>query len=494
VFQFSLYLHKCLISVATVVVSFGISGFAQAQFWNGLPSDLPRDVSIDLVQAPSSNQILSGNATTGLSYTGTELPVNTGALVPIRNSYLGPTIRAWQGYNLSVHFVNQIGAPSITHWHGLDVPASMDGHPEAAIPSGSVFNYSFKVLNRAGTYWYHPHPDMATATQVYAGLAGFLIVHDRAEQKLNLPSGQFDVPLCIQDATFDSGNQRIYNPSMMPGFFGSTILVNGQANYIHSSVTKVYRLRLLNGSVSRIYKLAFSDGTPMVAIGTDGGLLDKPKTYPYIILSPGERVEVWADFRNKTVGSQITLQSLAFSSNGGQGAAVNIMKFAINRAVSGARRFAEDLTNREPYRLIDAININNPKIYAITTSGMDFLLNGGLFGMNTVAPNEIAKINTLEVISVTNTGTSMVMPHPIHFHGRQFQMLDRTVLPANLASWNTIKDGLMMTGWKDTFLIMPGETVRILVRHGNYPGKFMYHCHNLHHEDMGMMRNFRLDP
>ena len=114
--------------------------------------------------------------------------------------------------------------------------------------------------------------------------------------------------------------------------------------------------------------------------------------------------------------------------------------------------------------------------------------------MMAVAPNEVARCETLEVITVTNTAGMMVVPHPIHFHGRQFQILDRTVTPTGLANWNTVKDGLVDQGWKDTFLIMPGETVRILVRHGAYPGLFMYHCHNLAHEDMGMMRNFLLTP
>ncbi len=456
------------------------------------------DIEVNMRQAPSSTQLFNGPPTNGWSYSGTVAlgPANT--LVPVPNSYLGPTIHAWKGQNMTIHMNYQIGQPGVTHWHGLDVPASMDGYPTDTTPDNQTFTYSFPILNRAGTYWYHPHTDMQTVEQVFAGLAGYFIVHDAEESRLGLPSGEFDLPVCIQDTTFDANNQRIYNGNMLTGYFGSTMLVNGWPNYVHSAATRVYRLRLLNGSVSRIYKLAFSDGTPMVAIGTDGGLLDVPRTYPYIMLAPGERVEVWADFRNKPVGSQITLQSLAFVNSGSQGAAVNVMRFSIDRAQTELKALPAVLSTIKPYRLQDAVNAANPKVYPINvmSSGghVMFTINGGLWVPNAVAANEIAQCNTLEVIQVTNTTGFAIIPHPIHFHGRQFQMLDRSVTAAGLTGWNTVKDGLIMNGWKDTFLIMPYETVRVLVRHSSYPGMFVYHCHNLEHEDMNMMRNFLLQP
>lgn len=456
-------------------------------------------LKIDLLQSPRAQQILpTGPATNGFSYSGTVISGPASTLVNVPNSYLGPIIQAWTGQEVSIRFINQIGQQSITHWHGLDVPAAMDGYPTVTAPSGGTFSYQFTVRNRAGTYWYHPHTDMMTVEQVYAGLAGYFIVHDEEEAKLKLPSGEFDLPVCIQDTTFDANNQRVYNANMMVGFFGTTQLVNGWPNYVHSAATRVYRLRLLNGSVSRIYKLAFSDGTPMVAIGTDGGLLDRPRTYPYIMLAPGERVELWADFRNKPVGSQITLQSLAFVNNGGQGAPVNIMRFSIDRAQAETKVLPATLSSITPYRLAGAVNKDTPKVYPINMvvagGHVNFTLNGGSFVAGMVAPNEVAHCGDLEVIQVTNLSGAAIIPHPIHFHGRQFQMLDRTVAPSGITGWNTVKDGLIMNGWKDTFLIMPYETVRILVRHSTYPGMFVYHCHNLEHEDMNMMRNFRLDP
>ncbi len=446
-------------------------------------------------QAPRMQQILAGAETEVWAYRGSVLTGNRGSLTQMPNSFLGPTITVWKGQQVTLDLTNLVGEDSTTHWHGLDVPADMDGHPSFAFPSGDTYRFSFPVLNRAGTYWYHPHPDMMTGSQIQMGLAGFLIVRDPEEARLYLPSGAYDLPLCIQDRTFDANNQLVYSPSGMSGFFGTTMLVNGHPNYVHETASRVHRLRLLNGSTSRIYKLAFSDGTPMVIIGNDGGLLAAPETKPYLILPPGERAEVWADFRGKPVGTQITLRTLAFSGAGGQqGAVRDIMRFSITQAVTEKRTLPATLSAITRYQLADAINLNNPKTYAIDFDGDLFTLNGGLFEMFEVAANEIARCNTLEVITVSNTAGAVQIPHPIHFHGRPFQILDRTITGAQQANWNTVKDGYNDSGWKDTFMLMPGETVRLLIRYGAYPGLFNYHCHNLHHEDMGMMRNFRLDP
>ena len=140
-----------------------------------------------------------------------------------------------------------------------------------------------------------------TAEQAYRGLASYFIVSDDAEQALDLPRGEYDLPICIQDADFDSNNQWVLPDANMVGFFGDTTLVNGNPNVNVSAATRIYRMRLLNGSQSRILKLAFSDGTPVVVIGVDGGLLEAPEEYPYVILSPGERIELWTDFSAKNI-------------------------------------------------------------------------------------------------------------------------------------------------------------------------------------------------
>lgn len=448
---------------------------------------------IDLIQAPTQVQVRAGLKTNVWRYVGAVRAGSVG-LQTVPGSYLGPTIRARQGDLMRIRLYNQIGEESITHWHGLDVPADMDGHPEHVVAHNQTYDYEFPILNRAGTYWYHPHPDMRTGQQVLNGLAGFFIVHDDEEDQLPLPRGPQDVPLCIQDRSFDAANQFTYAFNMMAGFLGTTLLVNGRPDYVLSVATRAYRLRLLNGSNSRIYKLAFNDGTPLVVIGTDGGLIDAPREYPYVILSPGERVDLWADFRGRPVGHQATLQSLAFSGAGGaQGGLLNVMRVSVDRAEAETLALPQTLTPVRRYRLQDAVNAANPKTYPINFQmGSGFTLNGAPFNMTVVAVNERATCGTLELIQITNTTGMQVVAHPVHFHGRQFQILDRAVTAGGLANWETVRQGYVDVGWKDTFLMMPGETVRLLVRHSAYAGKFLYHCHNLVHEDMGMMRNFQL--
>ena len=195
---------RLIAAALSTVAIFGLGAArAQAQF-------KPEPIKIDLLQSPRAQQILpTGPATNGFSYSGTVVSGPASTLVNVPNSYLGPIIQAWTGQQVSIRLINQIGQESITHWHGLDVPAAMDGYPTVTAPSDGTFSYQFTVRNRAGTYWYHPHTDMLTVEQVYAGLAGYFIVHDEEEAKLKLPSGEFDLPVCIQDVTFNASNPRV---------------------------------------------------------------------------------------------------------------------------------------------------------------------------------------------------------------------------------------------------------------------------------------------
>lgn len=479
-----------------------VPGFAQQIVGQSGPATplTPEPIRIELYAKSKSASVLPGNQTSVLSYDGSLLAGPPRALTP-GPSYLGPTMRFNTGEHVQIRVYNQLLTEHVTHWHGLDVPAEADGHPRLAVMPGQNYLVDFSVENRAGTYWYHPHPDMRTARQVANGLAGFIIVHDGEERALNLPRGEYDVPLVLQDRQIDAENQFVYDDPMMympAGYLGDRILVNGQANFTLDAATRVYRLRLLNGSNARVYKLQWSDGTPMVAIGNDGGLIDVPRTYPYIMLSPGERIELWADFRNKPVGSQVTLRSLAFSGAGPAGsstlpqaAAFDVMTVAINRAIPESAKLPDKLSDIAPLRLQDAVNAGNAKVIPLNTTGNPpvFTLNNAPFELEAVAANEEIKAGSLELWSfVNNTG----LVHPIHFHGRQFQIVDRTVTVARRTQWLTVSSGYCDYGWKDTFTIMPGETVRVLIRFSKYPGLFLYHCHNLEHEDAGMMRNYRL--
>ena len=328
-----------------------------------------------------------------------------------------------------------------------------------------------------------------TGEQAYRGLASFFIVSDENEQALDLPRGEFDLPLCIQDADFDANNQWVYNGTNMQGFFGGTTLVNGNPNVSYSAATRMYRLRLLNGSQSRILKLAFSDGTPVVVLGVDGGLLEAPEEYPYIIMGPGERYELWADFSGKNVGDVLTLKTLEFSGAGpGQGVADDIMTFTIDRQEEETLSLPLSLGSMG--EIFDVADVQGEKTWPISFSPPNFMINGGLFSMLHASENEQALGDTLEMVTITNSSGQMKFAHPMHFHGRQFQIHSRSMSSTGQVDYDTVKDGLVNSGWKDTFVIMPYETVKFLVRWSRHPGLFVYHCHNLPHEDMGMMRNF----
>lgn len=475
------------------------------------------DVEIELRAAPDAVPIWAGQATQVWRFHAKVLSGNPRAVEHLPGSYSGPIIRVKRGQRVRIHFKNQLTQPSIVHWHGLIIPEVMDGHPSYAVPPGGRYDYEFVVNNRAGTYWFHPHPHELTGPQVYAGLAGLFIVSDEEESALGLPSGGQDVALIIQDRSFTADNQLRYLNSGggmmgmmggMMGFTGDHILVNGRPNYVLPVERQAYRLRLLNGSNSRIYKLAWHDGTPMTVIGSDGGLLGAPARKPYVTLAPSERVELWVDFSNRNPGDQLTLHSLPFAAGSGgpmmgrmggggmaNGSAFPVLGVRVGGGAKLAGRLPDRLTNIPVAQPDQAVNREQPRSIRVTASGMTWSLNGRLFKMNEVAPDEIVRLGSTEIwefVNEASMGMMGSMPHPLHVHGVQFQVIDRRVHPSMVEAWRSVSGGYVNEGWKDTVLVMPGERVRVLMRFDGHPGIFLYHCHNLEHEDMGMMRNFMI--
>jgi FtsP/CotA-like multicopper oxidase with cupredoxin domain len=499
---------------AAALVTGGIPSFAGAVGADtGLKSaeNFEPDLDIALKAAPDEIPIFPGNPTRVWRYRAQLLKGDPAGLINLKRSYLGPIIRAQTGQKVRIRFSNDIADETIVHWHGLHVPADMDGHPRFVIPKGDSYLYEFEVRNRAGTYWYHPHPHGLTGPQVYGGMAGLFLVSDDEEKDAGLPSGIYDIPLVIQDRAFDNNNQLIYisgHPmERMNGFLGDWIMVNGQPDFSLPVSTRAYRLRLLNGSNSRIYKLAWQDGRLLTIIGTDGGLLEKPVQRPYVILGPGERLELWADFSNDAVGSELFLVSLPFDAGamgGGRmgrrmmgpaaglpnGAGFSILRVKVHRREKESLSLPQRLSTIDRYRWTDAVNRDYPRRFHLVMRHMAWTINGRTFRMQEVADDERVRLNTLELWEFINEGGgmgmmgAMDMPHPMHLHGMQFQVLERS---------GVRHKGYVDEGWKDTVLLMPGERVRLLVRFSEYPGLFLYHCHNLEHEDMGMMRNYLVE-
>ena len=493
--------------------------------------DFNPDVEISLTEEAIQVPIFKGQKTQVWKVIGDVLkgPAST---ITNEESYLAPTIRLHKGQKVRIYLKNNLDASTILHWHGLHVPAKMDGNPMYAIGHGETFVYEFEILNRAGTYWYHAHTHNLTAKHVYSGLAGLFIVSDDDEQALKLPSGEFDVPLVIQDRNFDSNNQLQYRTNMhqrMQGFLGDQIMINGQPDFVLPVASCAYRLRLLNGSNSRIYKLAWDDGTPIKVIATDGGLLERAETVPYLMLAPAERREIWVDFSDKKIGTELTIRSTEFSTGGmgmmgGMGRGMGMMgggmggrrrgmmggmgggslpsggnypvvKFKVTKKSSRKDTLPKRLSTITPLRLTDADNARSPRRITLSMRHMSALLNGRSYAMNDIRPDEIIPVNSLQLIEFDNgyhgrRMMGMAMPHPMHLHGEQFQVIKREVSSRSQSAHNSVSEGLLDMGWKDTVLVMPGEKVTLLKPFNDFTGLFMYHCHNLEHEDMGMMRDF----
>ena len=481
--------------------------FTGAGLASSTDKDFNPDLELSLTAASSQVPIFPGELTTVWTYSGQVIKGDSNSLINQDQSYLGPIIRARRNQKIRLHFNNNLPAGSIIHWHGLHVPADMDGHPMYVIPSGKTFTYEFEVLNRAGTYWYHPHPHGRTGHQVYGGLAGLFVVSDDEEDKLNLPDKALDIPLVIQDRMFNRNNQLIYLPRGMhdsiTGMLGDTICVNGRPDFKLSVSTRIYRLRILNGSNSRIYKLAWGDGTPLTVIATDGGLLEKPVQKKYIVLGPAERIELWADFSKYPVGTSLELVSKYFEPAvqgsrmgprrgmmGGDilpnGAPVSILKIDVVKKEKETRSLPKKLSSVERYHPRDTDNFDNPRQFSFFMRHMHGLINGRTFQMQEVAGDEMVRLNSTELWELSNDDRSMgmmmmPMPHPVHLHGKQFQVVERS---------GVLHSGYVDDGWKDTVLLMPGERAKIVTSFTDYPGLFLYHCHILEHGDMGMMRNY----
>jgi FtsP/CotA-like multicopper oxidase with cupredoxin domain len=467
----------------------------------GPPADV--DLVLKAVRSEASLDPAAKRPTEVWRFEGQLLQGPSDALAPSSDGYLGPTVRVRPGQRVRVRFENQLPEGSIVHWHGLDVPVESDGHPRFAVAPGGRRVYDFQVANRAGTYWYHPHPDGRTGPQVYAGLAGLFIVSDGDDEARGLPGAAFDLPLVLQDRTLDADGQLVYAPNPMLGMLGERVFVNGRPSPALEVRAGSYRLRVLNGSNARIYKLAWSDGSPLIVIGSDGGLLAAPTTRPFVVLAPGERVELWADFGRAPGGDDVWLESRSFAFGGapmggmrgmmgmGGGGPVNGAPLRLCRFTVRGRGASRPLPRAfDPLRFRSADEVTAaPRELVASTGMMRFVLNGRPFSMTEVAPNERVKLGVTEHWDLVNAGGMMGMsvPHPIHIHGGQFQVVSRSS-PARAAA-----EGLLDQGWKDTFLVLPGERVRVRVRFPTHAGLFLYHCHILEHEDMGMMRNFLVE-
>ena len=361
-------------------------------------------------------------------------------------TYQNPILRIESGSRFTVSLDNALPEPTIIHWHGLHTPAAMDGHPASTIAPGGRYEYDFTVRNRGGTYWYHTHAHELTAKQAYNGLASFFLVNDEDQRRLakalDLQLGVTDLPLVIQDKQFDAEGKLRYQPNpqeSMMGWLGDIVLANLTPNAVQTVTPRSYRLRLLNGSNARIYRLAFVAGKKQLnftVLGTDGGLIERPETATEAFLAPGERLDILFDVGQVKPGMDVFLKSLAFDPMENEEAADGMKGMTNMKGMSAMGTSSSRLDMGVEFNILKLVVAAGERvpatlpatlsqINAIRTEGamrrkielslenMRFLINGRTFVMDEIAFD--VKRGAVEVWSISNP--ALGMPHPMHFHG-----------------------------------------------------------------------------
>jgi len=393
-------------------------------------------------------------------------------------AYLGPTLVAERGDTVRVRVTNHLTEETSVHWHGMHLPARMDGGPHQMVSPGEVWRPTWRVDQPAATLWYHPHLHGRTEEQVQLGMAGMFLIHDPREEALALPRtyGVDDLPVIVQDKRFASDGQFTDSVSGFIGPIGDTLVVNGVVGpYVNVSSDRV-RLRLLNASAARTYDFGFADRRTVALIATDGGLLPAPVPLDHIRLSPGERAEIVVTVqpRERAVLRSFPPDLGLEGPLPGMNAGSDTLDVLELRAAASLAHGPDVPPVLAPIERWDAASAAVTRTFRL--DGHE--INGR--SMESGRVDETVTVDTLEEWAVTNT---MDLPHSFHVHDVQFQIasIDGDPPPPELA------------GWKDTIYLPPQSEFRLLLRFTDFPDRnasYMYHCHLLAHEDAGMMGQF----
>ncbi len=414
------------------------------------------------------------------------LPGRTTATYGMNGAYLGPTLRASQGENVLINVTNHLGESTTIHWHGMHLEAMMDGGPHQVISDNTTWSPTFTIRQPAATLWYHPHMMGQTLRQVGMGMAGLFILDDTNPVQASLPHtyGVDDIPLIFQDQSFGANGQFIFNNGRGGRGGGGggqvTTLVNGTISPTISTSRFRLRLRLLNASSQRIYTFGFANNEAFYQVASDGGLLPAPVTLTRLPLAPGERAEIVV---NVNPARSLVLQSFG-GNGGGRGGNVQsgpLLTINTTGAATGLEALPAQLNSIERLAVGSAVQTRN-----MVLGGNDRFptINGqsmtSMADMMNVANALRVKLGATEVWNLINRSGDT---HAFHVHDIQFQIVDRNGVPpaANEA------------GLKDTVMVRPRETVRIIMRFTDFADPdtpYMYHCHLLTHEDNGMMGQF----
>jgi FtsP/CotA-like multicopper oxidase with cupredoxin domain len=394
--------------------------------------------------------------------------------------YLGPTLRAARGERVRVLVENRLSETTSVHWHGMHLPARCDGGPHQPIGAGRLWQPEWVIDQPAATLWYHPHPHGETEFQVTRGLAGLFYLDDGTNPDLPHRYGVDDIPLILQDRSFDSRGRFVMRGRSVTGLLGDKILVNGTYNPHLPATNSRVRLRILNASTARIYYLAFADAREFALVATDCGFLPAPRQIRRLLLSPAERAEIVVKLQP---GDRPVLRSVPWDLNmiipltNGAGGNDHLDLLQLRAANSLAER------GRLPERLETSPALGLDQVGARRTFKLDGReINGQQMDMSRI--DTVVGAGTTELWTVHNTHNQ---PHNFHVHGVAFQIIPSEATGPDPA-----------LGWKDTVLLAAGEAVQLAIKflpHADPTTPYMYHCHLMWHEDEGMMAQFTVvDP
>ena len=425
----------------------------------------------------------------------------------------GPTIEARSGDGVFIEWINDLprrhflpidhtlhGAEpdrpevrTVVHVHGAKVPPQSDGWPEDWYAPGKSRTYYYPNQQEPAALWYHDHAMGINRLNIYAGLFGLYLVRDDFEDRLNLPSGQYEIPLVLCDRFLKRDGSLDYPVSDRPGapwvpeVFGNAMLVNGKL-FPHLDVEpRKYRFRLLNVANGRFFHPSLSNDQEFHLIGTDQGLLPAPVKIAAFVVAPGERMDLIVDFRDHA-GEQIVLRSDSF----------DLMQFRVGRtAATDKSSLPREL--RPVPRIPESSAIQNRKLAIYEQmdhagDSMMMLLNGAHW---TMPITEKPVLDSVEIWTIVNPTDDS---HPIHLHLVRFQVLDRRRFNGELyQATGEIRYGgpseppePTESGWKDTVRAHANMVTRFIVKFEGYPGKYVWHCHVLEHEDNEMMRPYEV--
>jgi len=429
-----------------------ISAMADVVFTNPLrlPSVLSGSTAYNLTIESGTAQMKPGNATPVVGFNGT---------------FPGPTIVATRGQTITVTQKNAWSENVSIHNHGHKVAASSDGHPVDYITPGASKVYTYTNDQPAGTFWYHDHTMDVTGSHVYHGLAGFYIIHDPAEDSLGLPSGDYDVPLLLQDKSFDTNNGLTFTDN--GPFFGDTPVVNGTANPVLDVANRKYRFRLLNGSNVRPWSLSLTAGTAasFQVIGSDGGLLTAPVSVTSLSMYPAERYDIVVDFSKYPVGTTLSLSNADTTAP----AIKTLMQFRVSGTETDTSTVPSALATITRLEEADAKAKAN---ITLSTAGGVWELDG-----LTYDPSRIDLTSTTGAVTIWTLTNNSPLTHPFHKHLTEFNILD-----VNGQAPSAAQNGL-----KDTVQVPANGTARIIFKNETFTGTYVFHCHLLDHEDNRMM-------